>query len=90
MKITFLSPHIGIGGGVKIIFEYANRLMDLGHDVTVVSIIPKSMRGVTSRKMTFPAVEAGKSSINPIREHIMAIFNRLASFIYNPVIRSIF
>jgi glycosyltransferase involved in cell wall biosynthesis len=67
MRITFLSPHIGIGGGVKIIFEYANRLMDLGHDVTVVSTIPKSMKDETSRKMSYAAAEKGQKSINPVK-----------------------
>ncbi|MFC1864121.1 glycosyltransferase family 4 protein [Thermodesulfobacteriota bacterium] len=67
MKITFLSPHIGIGGGIKIIFEYANRLMDLGHDVTVVSIIPKSMRGKTSKETSYAAFEPGKKNTNPVK-----------------------
>lgn len=36
MKITFLLPYIGIGGGVKVVFEYANRLTERGHDVTII------------------------------------------------------
>jgi glycosyltransferase involved in cell wall biosynthesis len=66
MKITFLSPHIGIGGGVKIIFEYANRLMDQGHDVTVVSVIPKSMRNETKKKFTYDSIEPEGKRTNPV------------------------
>ncbi len=36
MKITFLTPHINISGGVKIILEYASRLAKRGHKVTVI------------------------------------------------------
>lgn len=41
MKITFLIPGIRISGGIKVIFEYANRLVDRGHDVNIFyPIIP--------------------------------------------------
>lgn len=41
MKITFILPKIGIGGGVRVVFEYANRLQERGHEVSIVhSIIP--------------------------------------------------
>ena len=36
MKITFLLPKIELSGGVKVIFEYANRLYHKGHSVSVV------------------------------------------------------
>ena len=38
MKITFLSPGYSPKptGGVKVVYEYANRLVDRGHEVTVV------------------------------------------------------
>ena len=36
MKITFLSPHLRIAGGVRAILTYADRLAERGHDVTVV------------------------------------------------------
>jgi glycosyltransferase involved in cell wall biosynthesis len=36
MKITFLTPHINISGGVKIILGYADRLIRRGHEVTVI------------------------------------------------------
>lgn len=36
MKITFVLPGIFIGGGVRVVFEYANRLQKKGHTVNVV------------------------------------------------------
>lgn len=36
MRITFLSPHINISGGVKIILGYAHGLSKKGHEVTVI------------------------------------------------------
>jgi glycosyltransferase involved in cell wall biosynthesis len=36
MRITFLSPHVRIAGGVRAILTYADRLAGLGHEVTVV------------------------------------------------------
>ncbi len=36
MKITFVLPAIFIGGGVRVIFEYSNRLQKKGHTVNVV------------------------------------------------------
>ena len=36
MRITFLSPHLRIAGGVRAILTYAHRLQRRGHDVTVV------------------------------------------------------
>lgn len=43
MKITFILPGIGVSGGVKAVFEFANHLRKRGHDVFVVyGLIPKS------------------------------------------------
>lgn len=67
MKITFLSPHIGIGGGVKIIFEYANRLMDLGHDITIVSKIPKSLAGKGPKVHYYDATGPKGKNANPVK-----------------------
>ncbi len=36
MKITILSPHLRVAGGVRAILTHADRLAGLGHDVTVV------------------------------------------------------
>lgn len=40
MRITFLFPHIGITGGAKIIFGYAERLAEKGHKVKVICTQP--------------------------------------------------
>lgn len=43
MKITFVLPGVWLLGGVKVVFEYANRLQEKGHEVRVVyPIFPMS------------------------------------------------
>src|SRR3990172_7140575 len=44
MKITFLSPHLRIAGGVRAILTYANRLAQRGHDVTIVTPAKTTLR----------------------------------------------
>ncbi len=55
MKITFILPGIGKhtpGGGAKLVFEYANRIVRLGHNVNIV--FPKHLNSTTSElKETF-------------------------------------
>src|SRR5512135_3715554 len=36
MKISFLLPESGIGGGVRAIMEFANGLLSLGHAVRIM------------------------------------------------------
>lgn len=36
MKFNFILPGIGITGGGRVVFEYANRLTNRGHDVTIL------------------------------------------------------
>ena len=36
MKINFLVPTTGLTGGIKVIFEHANNLTDMGHQVNIV------------------------------------------------------
>lgn len=36
MKITFILPYVNLTGGIKILFEHANRLAVRGHRVTIV------------------------------------------------------
>ncbi len=36
MIINFILPSIGVSGGVRVVMEYANRLQDRGHDVSVI------------------------------------------------------
>jgi len=37
MRITFLIPHIGVAGGIRVVAIHARRLAERGHEVTVVS-----------------------------------------------------
>ena len=41
MKITFLCPEVSQGGGSRVIAIYAGKLLEMGHDVTVVSRQPR-------------------------------------------------
>jgi glycosyltransferase involved in cell wall biosynthesis len=44
LKITFILPGIGISGGIKAVFEFANHLQTRGHDVFVVyPLLPLGM-----------------------------------------------
>src|SRR4051812_29532092 len=45
MRITFLSPPVNLGGGVRVIVAYAQHLMRMGHDVCIVSPPPPSVSG---------------------------------------------
>lgn len=37
MKIVWIIPSKRVGGGIRVIFEYGNRLTDLGHEVILVA-----------------------------------------------------
>lgn len=55
MRINFLLPGIGVGGGARVVFEYANRLSKRGHDVTVLyPAVPSRMveRGLSPKART--------------------------------------
>ncbi|MDR0268704.1 glycosyltransferase family 4 protein [Paenibacillus sp.] len=41
MRVVYVMTHVGICGGVKIIFEHANRLKEQGWEVCIVSRFPK-------------------------------------------------
>lgn len=44
MKVNFLLPGLGLSGGNRIVFEYANRLSDRGHNVTIIfPLVPTRM-----------------------------------------------
>jgi len=43
MKVTFVLPLLAFSGGIKVIFEYANKLQQRGHQVHIIApIIPAS------------------------------------------------
>lgn len=44
MRITFVLPGTGIAGGIRVVFEHANRLIERGHEVYIVyPTIPSAM-----------------------------------------------
>ena len=46
MKITFVLPSIGVAGGMRVVFEYANRLKQRGHEVSIIyPMIPLNFGG---------------------------------------------
>ncbi|HWB19714.1 MAG TPA: hypothetical protein VG711_05385, partial [Phycisphaerales bacterium] len=47
MRITFILPHAGLAGGIRIVAIYADRLARRGHDVTVISTpwVPPGRKG---------------------------------------------
>jgi len=67
MKITFLLSTFGLNGGVKVVFEYANRFVALGHQVEVVS--PLVLLKRSSIKDCFRAV------LKRVLDLFRAIFN---------------
>lgn len=67
MRITFLLPCIGISGGIRVVFIYAQYLSQMGHQVLVVSIPQKPLnfkeklmfllkgKGIFSAKTNIPS-----------------------------------
>lgn len=41
LKVVHVMTHVSVCGGVKIIFEHANRLKEQGWDVCIISHFPK-------------------------------------------------
>ena len=37
MRITFILPSVNMSGGIKVIATYASALVEMGHDVCLVS-----------------------------------------------------
>jgi len=64
MKITFLTPHVNISGGVKIILGYADKLAKKGHSVTI--ICPQA--GFVKRKVKrIPVIYPKRAVMNFLR-----------------------
>ncbi len=45
MKITFILPFLEMTGGVRVVFEYANKLHKKGHEVNIVYPLIRSTLG---------------------------------------------
>ncbi|MEO6694815.1 MAG: glycosyltransferase family 4 protein [Ignavibacteria bacterium] len=65
MKINFIVPEISRTGGMRVIFEYANRLKSRGHDVILYSpIIPfNNYRGMIKRYYIRYRINSAKAFI---------------------------
>ncbi|NIO21884.1 MAG: glycosyltransferase [Candidatus Aenigmarchaeota archaeon] len=66
MRITFLTPHINISGGVKAILEYASRLSKKGHEVTVICPQP-TFANMKLRDRNIPTVLPKRFFMNLLR-----------------------
>jgi len=54
MKITFVLPHAGLSGGVRIVRNYARGLIERGHEVTIVlTLYPLQSTPADHRKSIF-------------------------------------
>jgi glycosyltransferase involved in cell wall biosynthesis len=85
MKITFVVPSLGLGGGVRVVFEYANRLTDRGHEVSIVHpLIP------SNRKPGFSMVSSikrmGSAALNLMRGNNVDWFDVKAKLVRIPTI----
>ncbi|MFA6432140.1 MAG: glycosyltransferase family 4 protein [Candidatus Margulisiibacteriota bacterium] len=71
MKITFVLPGIGFSGGIRTIFECSNRLIDRGHQVSIVYPLVlkknKSSYGMKGRIFTLLSVFKRLLSGNQVR-----------------------
>ena len=43
MRITFISPTVSLGGGIRVIVIYAQQLMRMGHIVRIISPPPQTV-----------------------------------------------
>ena len=64
MRITFLTPHINISGGVKAVLGYAHRLARRGHEVTVICPQPILAK---ARIKGIPAIYPKRPLMNLLR-----------------------
>ena len=76
MRISFLLPHTRLTGGVKVLLEYANRLMARGHE-TIIFIAANRPKWYQFRKKR-ELEKSGIKSIEP--ESIDWFFNHVQIF----------
>jgi len=85
MKITFVLPGISIAGGVRVVFEYANRLIDRGHKVYIIyPTIPPRMLSRSKTKLIGGKVAGGLRNL--LRGNNVEWFNVKAKLIRVPTI----
>lgn len=64
MKINFIIPFTGLTGGIKIVFEYCNRLKEKGHDVEVY--VPMKAYSFNNSDNIVGKIKTLKSSIGNV------------------------
>jgi len=85
MKITFVLPDMGISGGARVVFEYANRLTERGHNVHIVyPIIPPMM--VSRSKMKFIETKVMGALANTMKYNRLSWFDLNAEVVAVPTI----
>jgi len=92
MKIIFIVPEIVISGGMRLIFEYAGRLTDRGHEVTLYTpMIPfNPYKGKTSFPFFKYAVKYFIRCLTGNSRAFENVFDKKFEIKYVPVIKNIF
>jgi glycosyltransferase involved in cell wall biosynthesis len=83
MKVTFLLPGSGIGGGCRAVMEFANGLLSLGH---TVRIFYKEGQPVSLTKRIYRSLKYGRSTnwLDSFRGSIEKYGERLDSSSFSP------
>jgi len=85
MKITFVAPSLGLGGGIRVVFEYANRLTDRGHEVSIVyPLMPPNSK--PSSSMVSSIKRMGSAALNITRGNNVDWFDVKAKLVRIPTI----
>jgi len=85
MKITFILPFLGLAGGIRVVFEYANRLTDRGHEVSIVyPLMPPNSK--PSSSMVSSIKRMGSAALNLMRGNNVDWFDVKAKLVRIPTI----
>ena len=75
MRINFLVPEIVRSGGIRTVFEYANRLTALGHEVTVYTPVipfnayrPKLKLPIVKHQLKYALKQAAGKPYMPVKK----------------------
>lgn len=86
MKITFIVPGIGLGGGNRVVFEYANRLQERGHEVSVVYPLIPLRSGARWYNVRRLAIQILGPFVNLMRGNAIKWFNLNANLLRVPTL----
>jgi glycosyltransferase involved in cell wall biosynthesis len=56
-KVAYVVPRIGISGGISVVLQHSNRLLERGHDVSIITLNP--FAGEDWFDIKVPLIEAG-------------------------------